>query len=144
MNSLRLLHLADVHLDTPFYGKDEQWRTRLRKAVRAAFARGIDLAIERGAHAVLVAGDLFDNDLLTFATEQFLLEQVRRLQNAGVCFFYATGNHDPGRSNYRAHNLDWPDNVHIFRKGQAEDVPIKDASGETVGLDYGCRPCDST
>lgn len=133
MRTLRFLHLADVHLDTPFYGKDEYWRTRLRKAVRAAFARGIDLAIARQAQAVLVAGDLFDNELLTFATEQFLLGQVGRLQDAGIPFFYATGNHDPGRANYRAHNLVWPANVHIFRKGHAEEVPIKDASGETVG-----------
>ena len=133
MSSLRLLHLADVHLDTPFYGKDEQWRSRLRDAVRAAFTRGIDVAIERRAHAVIVAGDLFDNELLTFVTEQFLLKQVGRLREAGVYFFYATGNHDPGRSNYRAHKLAWPDNVHIFSKGQAQEVPIKNASGETVG-----------
>ena len=133
MSTLRLLHLADVHLDTPFYGKNERWRSRLRDAVRAAFTRGIDVAIERHAHAVLVAGDLFDNELLTFVTEQFLLEQVGKLREAGVYFFYATGNHDPGRSNYRAHKLAWPDNVHIFRKGQPEEVAIKDASGEVVG-----------
>jgi hypothetical protein len=138
MGTLRFLHLADVHLDTPFYGRDgqdEQWRRgRLRAATRTAFTRAVDLAIERRAHAVLVAGDFFDNDLLTFTTEQFILEQLGRLRVAGVRFFYATGNHDPGRANYRAHQLDWPDNVHIFRQGRAERVVVTDqASGRPVG-----------
>lgn len=134
MGTLRFLHLADVHLDTPFYGRDEQWRGRLRAATRTAFTRAVDLAIERRAHAVLVAGDFFDNDLLTFTTEQFILEQLGRLRAAGVQFFYATGNHDPGRANYRAHQLDWPDNVHIFRQGRAERVAVTDqASGRPVG-----------
>ncbi|MBE0465892.1 MAG: DNA repair exonuclease, partial [Candidatus Desulforudis sp.] len=132
-STLRFLHLADVHLDTPFYGKDEQRRTRLRDAVRSAFARAVDVALARRAHAVLVAGDLFDNDLLTFATERFLLEQVQRLRAAGVQFFYATGNHDPGRANYRAHRLDWPDNVFVFRNRRPETVALKDPSGRTVG-----------
>lgn len=133
MSSFRFLHLADVHLDTPFYGKDEHWRGRLREAVRAAFRQGVDLAIERRAHAVLVAGDLFDNDLLTFSTEQFLITELEKLREAGIRFFYATGNHDPGRANYRAHQIAWPDNVHVFRRSQPETVPVTDASGETVG-----------
>jgi len=132
VGTLRVLHLADVHLDTRFYGKSEEWRARLRDAVRVAFARGVDLAIQRPAHAVLVAGDLFDDDLLTFATEQFLLEQIGRLHQAGIPFFYATGNHDPGRANYRAHALGWPDNVHTFRNAQARREPIV-FGGDVVG-----------
>lgn len=134
MSTLRLLHLADVHLDTPFYGRDEQWRSRLRDATRTAFTNAVDLAIERQAHVVLVAGDLFDNDLLTFSTEQFLLEQINRLRKVQIQFCYATGNHDPGRLNYRAHRLNWPDNVHIFSQNKPGQVVIIDQiSGQPVG-----------
>ncbi len=44
---LRLLHLADVHLDTPFYGKEESIRRKLRDATRRAFQAAVDVAIDR-------------------------------------------------------------------------------------------------
>ena len=121
---LRILHLADAHLDTPFYGREESLRQQLRHATWQAFSAAVDHAIDREVHGLLIAGDLFDNDLLSFATERFLLEQMVRLHDAGIPVFYATGNHDPGRANYRAHQLNWPDNVRLFRGGSPETVPI--------------------
>jgi DNA repair protein SbcD/Mre11 len=121
---LRILHIADAHLDTPFYGREESLRQQLRHATWDAFSAAVDHAIDREVHGFLIAGDLFDNDLLSFATERFLLEQMDRLNAAGIPVFYATGNHDPGRANYRAQQLNWPDNVHLFRGGSPETVPI--------------------
>ncbi len=126
-NRLRLLHLADVHLDTPFYGREESVRNKLRAGARQAFTSAVDLAVDRRVHGLLIAGDLFDNDLLTFATEKFLLGEMVRLLEAGIPVFYATGNHDPGRANYRAHQLEWPENVRLFRSGSPETVRIGDA-----------------
>ena len=121
---LRILHLADVHLDTPFYGREEDLRRKLRQATRQAFRAAVEEAIERRVHGFLIAGDLFDNDLLSFATERFLVEQVARLHGAAIPVFYATGNHDPGRANFRARQLDWPENVHLFSSTNPETVPI--------------------
>lgn len=129
---LRILHIADAHLDTPFHGREETLRKRLRKATRAAFAKAVDVAIERRVDALLIAGDLFDNELLSFETERFLLDAMRRLGEAGIPAFYATGNHDPGRANCRAANLDWPENVHVFTSGRPETVPIGDAGWLTA------------
>ncbi|NQT19947.1 MAG: DNA repair exonuclease [Planctomycetes bacterium] len=133
MASVKFLHLADVHLDTPFYGREKALRRRLRDACRQAFSAGIDVAIERKAHAVLIAGDLFDNDILSFASERFLVESMSRLREAGIAVFYATGNHDPGRANYHARQIAWPDNVHLFPSIAPETVPIDDADGEQIG-----------
>jgi len=129
---LRILHCADAHLDTPFCGREEPLRRRLRRAVRQAFGAAVDHAIDRRVDALLIAGDLFDNDLLSFATERFLLDQMTRLHDAGIPVFYATGNHDPGRANYRAHRLAWPDNVHLFRSSTPETVQIGDAGWLTA------------
>jgi DNA repair exonuclease SbcCD nuclease subunit len=129
---LRILHIADAHLDTPFRGREESLRHRLRDATRASFAAAVAAAVERDVHAFLIAGDLFDNDLLSFATERFLLDQMRRLNDAGIAVFYATGNHDPGRANYRAQQLAWPDNVRLFRGATPETVPIGDAGWLTA------------
>lgn len=132
MGAVRVLHLADCHLDTPFYGRDEGMRRRLRDACREAFQAGVDLAIERRAHAVLIAGDLFDNDLLSFPTERLLLDCCGRLEEAGIPLFYAPGNHDPGRANYRARNIDWPPNVHMFASSNPETMDITGPDGQTV------------
>ena len=105
---MRFVHLADVHLDTSFAGRSATVRRRLREASRDAFLRTADLAIREDANALLIAGDLFDGDRLSFQTERFLLEQMRRLEQHGVTVVYATGNHDPGSPLSGPRPLDWP------------------------------------
>lgn len=133
MDPLRIVHLADAHLDTPFYGREESLRRKLRDACREAFGAAVDLAIERRVHGFLIAGDLFDNDLLSFTTERLLLEMMSRLKEVGIPVFYATGNHDPGKATYRARQLEWPDNVHLFTGAQPETVAITNRDGEQIG-----------
>ncbi len=80
VSMLRILHVADVHLDTSFYGRDESMRRKLRSACQQAFKSAVDVAIEREVHAFLIAGDLFDNDRLSFPTERFILDEMWRLR----------------------------------------------------------------
>ena len=130
---LRIVHAADVHLDTPYRRHDEAVRARLRDAGREAFVRLIDLALERRADALLIAGDLFDNDLLTLATERVLVDELTRATNAGLTVVYATGNHDPGRANYRAMGIDWPkERFHLVASRQPRQILIE-REGEVVG-----------
>ncbi len=127
------VHAADVHLDTPYRRHDEATRVRLQDAGREAFVRLVDLAIEVQAHALLIAGDFFDNDWLTIATERLVVDELRRVTAAGVTVVYATGNHDPGRANYRAMQIDWPsERFHLIRSGTPETVPVE-RDGEVVG-----------
>ena len=77
----RFLHLADVHLDTPFQSKDKQLRIYLRESIRKAFQKAVDIALSQRVNAVLIAGDLFDNETLSFATERVILEQMAWLKD---------------------------------------------------------------
>ncbi|MCY4110744.1 MAG: DNA repair exonuclease [Chloroflexi bacterium] len=130
---LRIVHAADIHLDTPYRRHDEAVRARLRDAGREAFVRLIDLALERRADALLIAGDLFDNDLLTLATERVLVDELTRATSAGLTVVYATGNHDPGRANYRAMGIDWPkERFHLVASRQPRQIAIE-REGEVVG-----------
>ncbi len=130
---LRIVHAADIHLDTPYRRHDEAARARLLDAGREAFVRLIDLALERQADALLIAGDLFDNDSLTLATERVLVDELTRATSAGVTVVYATGNHDPGRANYRAMGIDWPDErFHLVASRQPRRIAIE-REGEVVG-----------
>lgn len=135
--AFRFIHMADVHLDTPFKSRDFSLQRFLRESIRQAFKLAIDLALEKDVHGVLVAGDLFDCDTLSFATEKFLLQQVERLKDAGIGFFYSPGNHDSWNSMYRLHRTSWPSNVHIFNSHEPERYVVRDREGKEVGIIIG-------
>ena len=126
---VRFLHLADVHLDTAFEGRSAALREHLRDALRTAFARAVDCAIDEDVHAVLLAGDLFDDDRLSVRTEAFLIDQVQRLDDAGIDTIYVTGNHDPGGSGFRAAKIDWPDRFHYVDDRSPTTIDLTDADG---------------
>src|SRR5262245_29643639 len=121
---MRVLHLADVHLDTPFAGRSDGVRDRLREASREALSRAVSCAVAERVHAVLLAGDVFDGDRLSFRTERFLLDEMTRLHQAGIPVVYATGNHDPGRDAYRTRPLIWPPNVEVVGDGAPRTFTI--------------------
>jgi len=134
---LRVLHLADVHLDTIFASRSESVRRQLQGAIRNAFVSAVDLAIAERLDAVLIAGDLFDGELLSFTTERLILEQAQRLTEARIPSFYATGNHDPSSMRARFARFDWPEGFHVFRTHRPERVEIVDDSGTTQGVVIG-------
>ena len=130
---MRFVHAADVHLDTPFRRHDASLRQRLQQAGRDAFSALVDLTLEERADALLIAGDLFDNDWLTIATERVLTRELARLTDAGITVVYTTGNHDPGRTNYRATHIDWPSsNFHLHASRTPQRIPVH-RGGERVG-----------
>lgn len=130
---MRFLHVADVHLDTSFAGRSEAVRRRLRDASREAFRNAVDLAIREDVHAVLIAGDLFDGERLSFQTERFLLGEAERLGDQGITVVYATGNHDPGSPDRGPRPLPWPNCVRVANDEVARRVLIHDHAGQPVG-----------
>ncbi len=129
---IKLLHLADVHLDTAFQCRSDTLRQQLREGLRTAFQRAVDCAIEESVHAVLIAGDLFDDERLNFRTDRFLVKQCERLDEAGIPSFYVTGNHDPGGGNHRAARIAWPSSFQYVRRGTPVVFPLVDEAGEVV------------
>lgn len=128
----KFLHLADIHLDTTFLCRTASLRARLRDALRCAFERAVDAAIEEGVHAVLIAGDLFDSERLSFTTERFLLAQLHRLDGAGIPCFYVTGNHDPGGLRYRGGHLEWPASFHRIGGREPFIHDVTDCNGRPL------------
>jgi len=147
--AFRFLHLADLHLDTAFGGLPET-RDRLRAATFEAFERAVDFAIDQRLHAVLAAGDLYDDTELSIKTEIWLRDQLRRLADAGVWFLACCGNHDPGGAKYRAPHLgitldgaadpapdDWRRRVRLFRSPTPRAVEVFDRDGTPVAVVIG-------
>ena len=125
----KFLHLADVHFDTLFLGRSEELRQHLRAALKTAFRRAVDCALREKVDAVLIAGDLYDDERLSLSTEQFLLSQLQRLSEAGIACFYATGNYDPGGEAFRAAHIEWPDSVHCITSREPRVFHVRDGSG---------------
>ena len=137
MQPLKFLHMADVHLDTGFYSRDEDTGRMLRDALRQAFRCAVDLAIEQRVDCILIAGDLFDNERLSFETECFLIEQLKRLDSVGIPVYYATGNHDPGHQSNIA-RIKWPGNVVVFADGQVHTQLLMDPGGQPKAKIIAC------
>ena len=95
---LRIVHTADCHLDAPCASLDAGVRARVRAAEREVFARVCELAIERSAHALVIAGDLFERSDVGPAALHHALAHLARVREAGTAVIVASGNHDPGRA----------------------------------------------
>ena len=60
---MKLIHAADIHLDSPMRGLaryDGAPVDQLRLATRTALAKLLDMSIAETADALLIDGDLFD------------------------------------------------------------------------------------
>ncbi len=112
---IKILHTADIHLDSPLKSlalRDVTLREKVETASRAAFSRIIDTALSEEVSALLISGDLFDGKERSARTAAFLTGQLDRLRAAGARVFYIKGNHDA--ENPITGTLDLPDHVHVF------------------------------
>jgi DNA repair exonuclease SbcCD nuclease subunit len=112
---MRLLHCADVHLDTAFRGLGSEASGQRRVALRQTFQNLVRLAAELKVDALTIAGDLYEDRYARQDTGRFLAEQLGQLP---FPVLVAPGNHDywhPG-SLYAAQ--EWPANVHVFSTGE--------------------------
>lgn len=131
---IKILHTADVHLDSPLRSlalRDAELREKVQTSSRTALTRIVETAISEDVAALLIAGDLFDGAERSARTAAFLMLQLERLRARGIRVFYIKGNHDA--ENPLTGELSLPDNVHVFdgRGGKVqltEDVWIHGVS----------------
>jgi exonuclease SbcD len=85
----KLVHAADLHLDSPLVGLERYEAApvaELRRATRDALDRLVELCLSERADLLLVAGDLFDGTWRDYSTGLFLCERMARLREAGVAW----------------------------------------------------------
>lgn len=120
-NTIRFIHAADLHLDSPFVGLKHlpSWLfERLRESTFLAFSRLISFAIKEQVDFVLLAGDLYDGEERSLKAQLRLKKEFERLQQASIDVFVIHGNHDHMGGKWL--DLQWPDNVHVFSSNQVE------------------------
>lgn len=126
--TLKILHAADLHLDSPFEGLSRGKAAILRTEQRQLLSALADAARREEADLVLLSGDLLDSGSAYLETAE---ELVQSLQSCGAPVFIAPGNHDyiSARSPYI--KLKLPANVHVFTTADIECVAL-DALGVRV------------
>ncbi len=108
----RILHMADLHLDSPFTSKMSLERAKLRRSEqREVFSKIIETA-KKDAEVVLISGDLFDGENVSGETVSFLARKFAELGDIPV--FISAGNHDPYNDTSVYSRADLGDNVHVF------------------------------
>lgn len=90
---VRLLHTADVHLGAKFTTLGEKGREQ-REQIRTTFKKLVSLARDEKVDILLIAGDLFDSNLVAQKDIQLVKEQFDLLakDNINVCII--PGTHD--------------------------------------------------
>jgi DNA repair exonuclease SbcCD nuclease subunit len=134
----RFLQISDLHLGRPFAWLSPERRELRRRDQQAALDQAVRLAIERGAHAILVPGDLFDTvpvdtGALAFATRAFSVAGCPPV-------FISPGNHDPASSDnaawsvrlQQARGTPWPAHVHVFDAPKWAHVPLATLPGVRI------------
>ncbi len=90
---MKLIHCADLHLDSPLEANLTGARARERaRELKDTFLRMVRYAEDAGVRAILIAGDLFDSSSVRASTLKFFLETVAAYPE--ISFFYLAGNHD--------------------------------------------------
>ena len=99
MPTLRFVHAADLHLDSPFAGMrsdaPDHVAAALREATFRAYNNIIELCLDERVDALLVAGDVYDGTDRSLRAQLKFLEGLERLDRAGIRSFVCHGNHDP-------------------------------------------------
>ena len=123
---MKLLHAADIHLDSPLKGLDryegapvEQFRSATRRALENLVASCLAEAVD----FLLIVGDLYDGSWKDYRTGLFFAAQMSRLRAAGIPVFLIRGNHDAESNITRSLRL--PENVYEFSSERPETKRIE-------------------
>lgn len=130
---LKIIHAADLHLDSPFAGLSPEQAALRREEQRNLLARLADLANEEQADLVLLAGDLLDGARVYRETVELLARTLGRIK---AKIFISPGNHDPyGAGSPYAQPI-WPENVYIFTSPLPEAIFLPELDCTVYGAAF--------
>ncbi|MDR0862746.1 MAG: DNA repair exonuclease [Oscillospiraceae bacterium] len=130
---MKILHAADLHLDSPFDGLSAAESAIRRSEQRDLLARIAELAQSERVDVVLLAGDLFDSVASFYQTHETLL---RAFESMDAQIFIAPGNHDYYCPKSPYAHVKFPENVHIFKSETIERVDLPHLNASIYGAGF--------
>lgn len=128
---IKLLHAADLHLDSAFSSLPPELSVQRRQEQRQSLVLLAEAA--RECDLVLLSGDLFDSAHVYRDTLEALKECFSAIR---APIFIAPGNHDrlADGSPYRTEQ--WGDNVHIFTEPTIRKVHLDELGCDIYGAGF--------
>lgn len=126
MNSVKILHTADIHIGArdAFLGTSADSR---RFETLLTFENIIDLAAKENVELIAIAGDLFDSEAPENEFVSAVFKKIESIPQIKVV--YCAGNHDPLNSNSPFSKNPLPDNLYILPENDScftfEDIKLR-------------------
>ena len=141
---MKLIHTADLHLGSSMASKLPGDKCGERKMeLRYTFRRIADHAVQCGASAVLLSGDVFDEDVPFTADKDFFYHVIKT--HPSISFFYLKGNHDrfsAGPDTDVPNLFTFDDTVKEYRLGGVSVFGTELSDGEDPAQKLGGLYCD--
>lgn len=133
---VRILHIADVHLDRPFVGVASERRQHLRRRLLATLGQAVALAEQHRCDLLTIGGDLWEEENVTESTRRELAALLARTE---LPVAIVAGNHDPIVPGGSWERIDLPPNVRLFEPGKLTRWrPLEGSSAPTIwGISWG-------
>ncbi|EKR6379779.1 exonuclease SbcCD subunit D [Listeria monocytogenes] len=136
MKEIQFLHMADLHLDSPFIGLStlpQPLFSAIQESTFQSLERITTVAIKEAVDFILIAGDIYDSEDQSVRAQARFSKEMKRLEVANIPVFMIHGNHDFIEKHKE--KLTLPSNVHVFSE-QVEVMSHKTATGVSVNI-YG-------
>ncbi|EAD9207818.1 exonuclease SbcCD subunit D [Listeria monocytogenes] len=136
MKEIQFLHMADLHLDSPFIGLStlpQLLFSAIQESTFQSLERITTVAIKEAVDFVLIAGDIYDSEDQSVRAQARFAKEMKRLEAANIPVFMIHGNHDFIEKHKE--KLALPSNVHFFSE-QVEVMSHKTTTGVSVNI-YG-------
>lgn len=126
---MKIIHCADVHLDSRLLANLEERKARQRREeILHTFLKMIDYAVENGVEAVLIAGDLFDTRRVSAGVRSAVDSAIRN--HPDIDFYLLKGNHDAAGFLDAVEEL--PENLKLFSEQWTSYVLDAERQGRLV------------
>ncbi len=132
MESIKIIHCADVHLGMEFVGIKNKSRSR-QAELKKTFLNIISMCKYESVDLLLIAGDLFDGAHTSSEDLEDIIREFAQIKDTRV--FISPGNHDYLNTNSMYRICDWPENVFIFQ-GYMEEVEVPELGVRVYGAGF--------
>lgn len=131
---IKFIHVADLHLDSPFSMLDIQKSEIRRKELRDSFSELIELAEKTQTDLLIISGDLFESDFVTKDTLSLVKKAFEGLTKTKVII--APGNHDPYSSDGVYKRVKFSDNVYVFASDEMTSFDFPELNCTVYGYAF--------
>lgn len=137
---VKVVHTADLHLDSAFVGLSEADARARRAGQRKLLNEIVEIANEAEADLLLLAGDILDGGHAYADTAEVLSAGLRKCR---ARVFLACGNHDPFDAASPLRSVTFSDNVHVFRSETVESVELPELNCVVHGAGFSKANCET-